>query len=215
MTEEGWPAQPRNPQGVIGCVSDLVHSGAHSRVPHAPRAAIEGRLGPGRLVRWHPAARMTLRRIDRTHLRQRKALLFGAELEVRIQLSPPASRANSDELERRTLTRRSHLPVESGAHSGRLNADRPHLPVRCRTLKLNSRWRRKWRGRRGAPCCRRRRCRRYWRRLLSAGRHCQLKQGWYPPAVGGAAVRCREVLGTPIGLPPLKRKGPRRSTRPS
>ena len=24
--------------------------------------------------------------------------------------------------------------------------------------------------------------------------HCQLKQGWYPPAVGGAAVRCREVL---------------------
>jgi len=27
--------------------------------------------------------------------------------------------------------------------------------------------------------------------------HCQLKQGWYPPAVGGAAVRCREVLGTP------------------
>jgi UvrD-like helicase C-terminal domain len=46
-------------------------------------------------------------------------------------------------------------------------------------------------------------------------RHCQLKQGWYPPTVGGAAVRCREVLGTPIGLPPLKRKGPRRSTRPS
>jgi hypothetical protein len=37
--------------------------------------------------------------------------------------------------------------------------------------------------------------------------HCQLKQGWYPPAVGGTAVRCREVLGTPIGLPPLKRKG--------
>jgi hypothetical protein len=36
---------------------------------------------------------------------------------------------------------------------------------------------------------------------------------WYPPAVGGAAVRCREVLGTPIGLPPLKREGPRRSTR--
>jgi hypothetical protein len=41
-------------------------------------------------------------------------------------------------------------------------------------------------------------------------RHCQLKQGWYPPAVGGAAVRCREALGTPIGLPPLKRKGPRK-----
>ena len=34
----------------------------------------------------------------------------------------------------------------------------------------------------------------------------------YPLALGGAAVRCREVLGTPIGLPPLKRKGPRRST---
>jgi hypothetical protein len=46
-------------------------------------------------------------------------------------------------------------------------------------------------------------------------RHSQFKQGWYPPAVGGAAVRCREVLGTPIGLPPLKRKGPRRSSRPS
>ena len=45
--------------------------------------------------------------------------------------------------------------------------------------------------------------------------HCQLKPGWYPPAVGGAAVRCREVLGTPIGLSPLKREGPRRSTRPS
>ena len=28
--------------------------------------------------------------------------------------------------------------------------------------------------------------------------HCQLKQRWYPPAVGGASVRCREVLGTPI-----------------
>ena len=36
--------------------------------------------------------------------------------------------------------------------------------------------------------------------------HCQLKRGWYPPAVGGAAVRCREVLGTPIGLPPLSRE---------
>ena len=46
-------------------------------------------------------------------------------------------------------------------------------------------------------------------------RHCQLKQGWYPPAVGGAVVRCREVLGTPIGLPPLKKEAPRRSTRPS
>jgi hypothetical protein len=34
-------------------------------------------------------------------------------------------------------------------------------------------------------------------------------------AVGGAAVRCREAFGTPIGLPPLKKKGPRRSTRPS
>jgi len=46
-------------------------------------------------------------------------------------------------------------------------------------------------------------------------RHCQVKQGWYPPTVGGAAVRCREVLGTPIGLPPLKREGARRLTRPS
>ena len=45
--------------------------------------------------------------------------------------------------------------------------------------------------------------------------HCQLKQGWCPLAVGGAAVRCREVFGTPIGLPPLKERGPRRSTRPS
>ena len=45
--------------------------------------------------------------------------------------------------------------------------------------------------------------------------HCQLKQRWYPPAVGGAAPRCREVLGAPTGLPPIKRKGPRRSTRPS
>src|SRR6202030_1218569 len=33
----------------------------------------------------------------------------------------------------------------------------------------------------------------------------QLKQGWYPPAVGGAAVRCRELLGTPIGLPSQER----------
>ena len=48
----------------------------------------------------------------------------------------------------------------------------------------------------------------------AAEAHCQLKQGWYPPAVGGAAVRCREVFGTPIGLPPLKRKGPRRSSWP-
>ena len=47
------------------------------------------------------------------------------------------------------------------------------------------------------------------------GGHCQLKQEWYPPTVGGAAVRCGEVLGTPIGVPPLKREGPRRSTRPS
>jgi hypothetical protein len=38
-------------------------------------------------------------------------------------------------------------------------------------------------------------------------RHCQLKQGWYPPAVGGAAARCREVLGTLIGLPPSRERG--------
>src|ERR1700736_1523255 len=35
----------------------------------------------------------------------------------------------------------------------------------------------------------------------------QLKQGWYPPAVGGAAVRCREVLGTPVGLPLSRERG--------
>jgi hypothetical protein len=38
-------------------------------------------------------------------------------------------------------------------------------------------------------------------------RHYQLKRGWYPPAVGGAAVRCREVLGTPTGLPPSQERG--------
>jgi hypothetical protein len=32
--------------------------------------------------------------------------------------------------------------------------------------------------------------------------HCQLKQRWYASAVGGAVVRCGEVLGTPIGLSP-------------
>src|SRR3984893_3874516 len=52
-------------------------------------------------------------------------------------------------------------------------------------------------------------------RIVRAGIVNLSKQGWYPPAVGGAAVRCREVLGTAIGLPPLKREGPRRSTRPS
>ena len=36
---------------------------------------------------------------------------------------------------------------------------------------------------------------------VSRRTHCQLKQGWYPPAVGDAAVRCREALGTPIGCP--------------
>src|SRR5438477_8372967 len=45
--------------------------------------------------------------------------------------------------------------------------------------------------------------------------HCKLKQGWCRLAVGGAAVRCREVFGTAIGLPPLKVIGSRRSTRPS
>jgi succinate dehydrogenase/fumarate reductase-like Fe-S protein len=28
--------------------------------------------------------------------------------------------------------------------------------------------------------------------------HCQLKQRWYAPAVGGAVVRCGGVLGTPL-----------------
>src|SRR6516165_208453 len=37
--------------------------------------------------------------------------------------------------------------------------------------------------------------------------HCQLKRGWYPPAVGGAAVRCREVFGTPIGPPSSQLRG--------
>jgi hypothetical protein len=51
-----------------------------------------GRTVRQRLVRWHPAAaRMTLPRIDRTHLRRRKALLFGEELEVRIHLPPARS----------------------------------------------------------------------------------------------------------------------------
>jgi len=43
--------------------------------------------------------------------------------------------------------------------------------------------------------------------LDTFGWHCQLKPGWYPPAVGGAAVQCREVLGTPIGLPPSQERG--------
>jgi hypothetical protein len=51
-----------------------------------------GRTVRQRLVSWHPAAaRMTLPRIDRTHLRRRKALLFGEELEVRIHLPPADS----------------------------------------------------------------------------------------------------------------------------
>jgi hypothetical protein len=39
---------------------------------------------------------------------------------------------------------------------------------------------------------------------VSRRTHCQFKRGWYPPAVGG---RCREVLGTPIGLPPSQESG--------
>jgi transposase-like protein len=38
-------------------------------------------------------------------------------------------------------------------------------------------------------------------------RHCRLKQRWYPLAVGGAAVRCREVFGTPMALPPSRKRG--------
>jgi GNAT superfamily N-acetyltransferase len=37
--------------------------------------------------------------------------------------------------------------------------------------------------------------------------HCQLKQRWYAPAVGGAVVRCGEALGTPIGLSPSQPRG--------
>ena len=43
-------------------------------------------------------------------------------------------------------------------------------------------------------------------------RHCQLKQRWYAPAVGGAVVRCGEVLGTPIGLRPSQPRGDRKLT---
>jgi hypothetical protein len=49
----------------------------------------------------------------------------------------------------------------------------------------------------------------------SPERHYQLKQGWYFLPSVARRFRCREVLSTPIGLPPLKREGPRRSTRPS
>jgi hypothetical protein len=42
--------------------------------------------------------------------------------------------------------------------------------------------------------------------------HCQLKQRWYAPAVGGAVVRCGEVLGTPIGLSPSEPRGDRKLT---
>jgi len=35
--------------------------------------------------------------------------------------------------------------------------------------------------------------------------HFQLTQGWYPPTVGGAAVRCGEVLGRRIRLPSQER----------
>jgi hypothetical protein len=40
--------------------------------------------------------------------------------------------------------------------------------------------------------------------------HCQLKQRWYAPAVGGAVVRCGEVLGPPIGLSPSQPRGDRK-----
>jgi hypothetical protein len=43
-------------------------------------------------------------------------------------------------------------------------------------------------------------------------RHCQLKQRWYAPVVGGAVVRCGEGLGTPIGLSPSQPRGDRKLT---
>ena len=49
-------------------------------------------------------------------------------------------------------------------------------------------------------------------RTKRPARHCQLKQRWYAPAVGGAVVRCREVLGTPIGLSPSQPRGDRKLT---
>jgi len=42
--------------------------------------------------------------------------------------------------------------------------------------------------------------------------HCQLKQRWYAPAVGGAVVRCGGVLGTPTGLSPSQPRGDRKLT---
>jgi hypothetical protein len=42
--------------------------------------------------------------------------------------------------------------------------------------------------------------------------HCQLKQRWYAPAVGGAVVGCGEVLGTPTGLSPSQPRGDRKLT---
>ena len=47
---------------------------------------------------------------------------------------------------------------------------------------------------------------------VSRRTHCQLKQRWYAPAVGGAVVRCGEVLGTPLGLTPSQPRGDRRLT---
>jgi hypothetical protein len=47
---------------------------------------------------------------------------------------------------------------------------------------------------------------------VSRRTHCQLKQRWYAPAVGGAVVRCGEVLGTPIGLSPSQPRGDRKLT---
>jgi putative transposase len=44
-------------------------------------------------------------------------------------------------------------------------------------------------------------------------RHCQLKQGWYAYAVGGAVARCGECFGMPIGLPPVNQEGSGSSPR--
>jgi hypothetical protein len=43
-------------------------------------------------------------------------------------------------------------------------------------------------------------------------RHCQIKQRWYAPSVGGAVVRCGVVLGTPAGPSPSQPRGDRKLT---
>jgi hypothetical protein len=57
------------------------------------RAPPESATGPSGSIwsRWHATARITLPRIDQTHLRRRKGCLFGAELEVRIPFPPAPS----------------------------------------------------------------------------------------------------------------------------